>query len=84
MGKTRSGYPVDDLVREVRGAIRRYDATGDHARHTAGETDCIRCALVAVLPKTFKRTVGGPVCGHSHCRQNWIDTGDVRCQGDAP
>lgn len=21
----------------------------------------------------------GPACGHSACRQNWIDTGDAAC-----
>lgn len=43
---------LDALTSAVVLAIREYDATGDH-HHGGGPVpgDCIRCALVAALPK---------------------------------
>ncbi len=41
---------IYNLVDAVVAAVREYDKTKDHLRHSASETDCIRCKLVASLP----------------------------------
>lgn len=42
--------PLFDLIDEVREAIARYDASGDHVTGHYGD-DCIRCQLVRALPE---------------------------------
>jgi len=38
------------LCAVVMKAIKDYDETGDHTKHDASETDCVRCKLNAALP----------------------------------
>ncbi len=48
---------IDALIAAVEAALRDYDRSGDHAKHSATETDCIRCQLVAALPPPSRERV---------------------------
>lgn len=55
--------PLQTLMREVREAIERYDASGDHNRYCGGMSgDCIRCHVVNALP----RLVRGKINDRAH------------------
>lgn len=83
---------IDELVAELTASdcdlanLMAMRAQLSCARHA---TDLTRQSLEAVLMvrrqlgavAKANTSSGGPECGHSACRQNWIESGETECVG---